>query len=83
VVVLVLDRVPDLAPVEAAMLVEPRVLGGHDGSLKVWRDAVQRHERVALLVALPYGLHPALGLHRSGRGIEPTQRDERQSRDHP
>ena len=78
VVEIVFDGVADFDPVEAMVQVKAGILSGHDGVLKVRRDARERNEGVAFAIrlALQLRLQSALDLHGGERGSEPPKGDE-------
>ena len=79
----------DLVPVEAMVLVETRVFRGNDSVLKIGRDLTERNKFVSFVIrrVVDPSLYAALGLHRSGRWIDPPgshneQRDQQPERRH-
>src|SRR5579875_353988 len=75
----------DLMPVEAMVLVEAGVLGGHGGVLQIGRDLAEGDERIALVIGLAVnpGLQAALEVHGGGWRVDPAGGYEHQRAEQP
>src|SRR5277367_4473845 len=66
----------DFVPIEAMVLVETRIFRGYDRVLKIGRDLTERNKFIALAIGrlVNPGLQATLGLHSSGRWVDPPGR---------
>ena len=66
----------DLVPIEAMVLVETRIFRGNDRVLKIGRDLTDRNKLIAFAIGrlVDPGLQATLGLHSSGRWVDPPGR---------